>query len=71
MLTRLSATGELVVAILSVILPAIGDPGAAEAATALPFFVAAAPLLLALLGRFLVSDIAERGLNLSDNRSFS
>ena len=46
-LTRLSAAGELVVAILSVILPAIGDPEAAAAA-ALPFLVT--ELLLALLG---------------------
>ena len=70
MLTRLSAVGALVVAILSVILPAIGDPAAI--AVSLPFLLAA-PLLLALLGRFLLpdDDIAERGLNLSDSRSLS
>ena len=72
MVTKLSAVGALVVAILSVILPAIGDPAAVAA---LPFLVAAAPLLLlALFGRFLVpddDDMAERGLNLSDSRSLS
>ena len=71
MVTKLSAVGALVVAILSVILPAIGDPAAVAA---LPFLVAAPLLLLALFGRFLVpddDDMAERGLNLSDSRSLS